>query len=223
MQQREGDAPKVRGSEALALIGAWYFMDRSEYALLAQEALREIQMRPPLQGPRILIKGSPLDSPDFCAAIESHGAIVVAEDDWWGSRAAGRDIDTTDRSHPRHFREILFRRAQPACFSVPKSADAWFLRKAREVDGVIFYLPHEDDVFGWDYPRLRASLDERAIPHLMLRDRIFERNRSIRRKAPEWLRSNWNARFAPPRIKRSGSLNCAKTYSKTKALRHRAG
>jgi hypothetical protein len=37
------------------------------------------------------------------------------------------------------------------------------------VNGVIFYLPQEDDVIGWDYPRLRAVLDERCIPHLMLR------------------------------------------------------
>ena len=55
-------------------------------------------------------------------------------------------------------------------FFPPQIADAWFHHKASEVDGVIFYLPHEDDVIGWDYPRLRAFLDERAIPHLMLRD-----------------------------------------------------
>ncbi len=30
LQQREGAAPRLRGSEAMALIAAWYFMDRSE-------------------------------------------------------------------------------------------------------------------------------------------------------------------------------------------------
>lgn len=49
-------------------------------------------------------------------------------------------------------------------------ADAWFYRKAAEVDGVIFDLPQEEDVLGWDYPRLRKFLDERSIPYLMLRD-----------------------------------------------------
>ena len=169
LREREGDAPRLRGPEALALIGAWYFMDRSEYALLAHEALCEIQTRPPLTGPRILIKGTPLDSADFCAAIESHGAIVVAEDDWWGSRAAGRDIDTSIDPVRAIFEKYYFDAPSPRVFP-SEAADAWFLRKAAEVDGVIFYLPHEDDVFGWDYPRLRASLDERAIPHLMLRD-----------------------------------------------------
>ena len=54
------------------------------------------------------------------------------------------------------------------CFPA-EIADAWFYRKASEVDGVIFYLAQEDDVIGWDYPRLRGFLDQRAIPHLMLR------------------------------------------------------
>lgn len=168
LAQKEGDAPRLSGSEALALIGAWYFMDRTEYALLAHEALCEIQTRPPLPGPRILIKGTPLESPDFCAAIESHGAIVVAEDDWWGSRAAGRDIDTTIDPVRAIFEKYYFDAPSPRVFP-SEIADAWFHRKAAEVDGVVFYLPHEDDALGWDYPRLREFLDERSIPHLMLR------------------------------------------------------
>jgi len=169
LQQREGPAPRLSGRDALALIGAWYFMDRSEYTPLAREALQEIQTRPPLAGPRILIKGSPQDASDFCAAIEAHGAIVVAEDDWWGSRAAGQDIDATSDPIRAIFEKYYFDAPSPRVFP-SEIADAWFLRKASEVDGVIFYLRQEDDVIGWDYPRLRDYLDQRAIPHLMLRD-----------------------------------------------------
>jgi benzoyl-CoA reductase/2-hydroxyglutaryl-CoA dehydratase subunit BcrC/BadD/HgdB len=168
LQQRECPAPRLRGSEALALIGAWYFMDRTGYTPMAQEALREIQMRPPLQGPRLLVKGTPLDQPNFCESIESDGAIVVAEDDWWGSRAAGQDIDATIDPMRAIFEKYYFDAPSPRVFPA-EIADAWFHRKASEVDGVIFYLPPEDDVIGWDYPRLRDSLDERAIPHLLLR------------------------------------------------------
>ncbi len=114
-------------------------------------------MRPPLEQPRILIKGPPLDSPDFCAAIESHGAIVVAEDDWFGSRAAGQDIDPAAEPIRAIFEKYYFDAPSPRVFPAA-IADAWFHRKASEVDGVIFYLPPEDDVIGWDYPRLRASL-----------------------------------------------------------------
>jgi benzoyl-CoA reductase/2-hydroxyglutaryl-CoA dehydratase subunit BcrC/BadD/HgdB len=168
LEQREGPAPRLTGSQALALVGAWYFMDRSEYTPLARESLKEVQARPPLKGPRILIKGSPQSTPDFCAAIEAQGAIVVAEDDWWGSRAAGQDIDATIDPVRAIFEKYYFDAPSPRVFPA-EIAEAWFLRKVSEVDGVIFYLPHEDDVIGWDYPRLRAFLDKRRIPHLMLR------------------------------------------------------
>ncbi len=165
---RKGPFPRLSGSEAVALIGAWYFMDRSQYALLAREAIQEIQTRPPLEGPQILIQGSPQDVPDFCEAVEAQGAIVVAEDDWWGSRAAGQDIDATADPMRAIFEKYYFDAPSPRVFPA-EMADAWFQRTVSNVHGVIFYLPHEDDVLGWDYPRLRDYLDERAIPHLMLR------------------------------------------------------
>lgn len=168
LQQREGPTPRLPGSEGLALVGAWYFMDRAAYTALAREALHEIEMRPLLKGPRILIKGSPLDSPDFFVAIEAHGAIVVAEDDWWGSRAAGQDIDAKAEPIRSIFEKYYFDAPSPRVFPAA-IADAWFYRKASEVDGVIFYLPQEDDVIGWDYPRWRAYLDARAIPHMLVR------------------------------------------------------
>jgi benzoyl-CoA reductase/2-hydroxyglutaryl-CoA dehydratase subunit BcrC/BadD/HgdB len=168
LQHREGNAPRLSGSEALALIGAWYFVDRTEYARLARQALEQIQTRAPLHGPRLLIKGPPLDNPDFCSAIEAHGAIVVAEDDWWGSRAAGLDIDTAGEPIQAIFEKYYFDAPSPRIFP-SEIGDDWFRQKASEVDGVIFYLPQEDDVIGWDYPRLRAFLDQRSIPHLMLR------------------------------------------------------
>jgi benzoyl-CoA reductase/2-hydroxyglutaryl-CoA dehydratase subunit BcrC/BadD/HgdB len=174
LRQREGRTPKLSGSEALPLIGAWYFMDRAEYAPLAREALREIETRTPLEGPRILIKGPPLDSTDFCASIESHGAIVVAEDDWWGSRSAGLDIHAALEPVSAIFDKYYLDAPSPRVFPAAV-ADAWFHSRASEVDGVIFYLPPEDDVMGWDYPRLRDDLTRRGIPHVMLRDASSDR------------------------------------------------
>jgi benzoyl-CoA reductase/2-hydroxyglutaryl-CoA dehydratase subunit BcrC/BadD/HgdB len=168
LQMREGPKPRMLGSEALALIGAWYFMDRTEYVRVARDALREIEARPHFGGPRILIKGVPNDNVDFCAAVEAQGAVVVAEDDWWGSRAAGRDIEFTGDPLRDIFEKYYFDAPSPRVFPAA-IADEWFSQKAREVNGVIFYLPLDDDVIGWDYPRLRTFLDECKIPHQMLR------------------------------------------------------
>lgn len=169
LRQRKGPAPKLSGTEALALIGAWYFMDRAEYTPLAQQALREIEMRTPMVRPRILIKGPALDRPDLCASIEAQGAIVFAEDDWWGARAAGGDIDTTGEPVSAVFRKYYFDAPSPRVFPAA-TADAWFHAHIAESDGVIFHLPREDDVAGWDYPRLRDYVTERGIPHLIVRE-----------------------------------------------------
>ncbi len=80
-----------------------------------------------------------MDSPALWAAIESHGAVVVAEDDWWGSRAAGRDIDTTIDPVRAIFEKYYFDAPSPRVFPAEIS-DAWFHNKASEVDGAIFFI-----------------------------------------------------------------------------------
>jgi hypothetical protein len=38
------------------------------------------------------------------------------------------------------------------------------------VDGVVFYLPPEDYVLGWDYPRQKRFLEKLGIPSLIVRE-----------------------------------------------------
>ena len=166
---RRDRAPRLNGTVAIALIGAMYFMDRAAYAGLAMEAAAELSNAEPLRGPRILIKGSPLHHTGLHSAIESHGAVVVAEDDWWGSRAMSEEIP----EHGNLLREIFqtYNRDAP---SPRDGSDDWFMSASAVVDGVVFYLPPEDDVLGWDYPRLRQALDERGTPHLLVREDASE-------------------------------------------------
>lgn len=154
---------KLTGVEAMAAIGAHYFMDRRRFATLAQTFAASVAKRRPLGGPRLLIKGFPIDNLQVHRALESHGAVVVAEDDWWGSRAAGRDVSFDLFS--KYYSDAPSPRVFP-----PAVADRWFEREAvRGIDGVVFYLPPDDDVYGWDYPRQRKFLDARGIPGLLIR------------------------------------------------------
>lgn len=166
---RRGAEPRLTGTEALALVGAIYFMDRAEYALLANEAVAELSRRPSLSGARILIKGSPLHHNGLHRAIEAHRAVVVAEDDWWCSRSFVREIvaqgDVVRSIFERYYSEASSPRVFPRDI-----ADAWFLSESAKVDGVVFYLPPEDDVLGWDYPALRRNLEQRGIPNLLVRE-----------------------------------------------------
>ena len=133
------------------LIGAFYFMDRAKYAALASAAADDIAGWPVLSGPRIIVKGSPLDHPHLHAAIEAHGAVVVAEDDWWGSRAVGRDIAEDGDPVEAIFDKYFLDAPSPRVFP-PSAADEWFIETigaAPAGTGVVFYLPPEDDILGW--------------------------------------------------------------------------
>jgi hypothetical protein len=50
-------------------------------------------------------------------------------------------------------------------------ADRWFQAAAlSDIEGVVFYLPPEDKLLGWDYPRQMHFLDEYRIPSLLVRE-----------------------------------------------------
>jgi benzoyl-CoA reductase/2-hydroxyglutaryl-CoA dehydratase subunit BcrC/BadD/HgdB len=119
-----------------------------------------------------LIKGASLDHTAFHRLIERQGGFVVAEDDWRGSRAAG-DLDIRTDCDPvvaifeKYFYDTVSPRVQPF-----DEADAWLHRsiEGTGVDGVIFYIPLDDDVLGWDYPRQLAYLRQRKVPSLLVRE-----------------------------------------------------
>ena len=173
LRLRRRAKPKLSGAEAMALIGAWNFMDRKTFAELAAQAVCELKKLPSLNGPRLLIKGAALDHPHLHQALESHGAVVVAEDDWHGARAAGRDIalgkDLLACVFRKYYRDAESPRVYPT-----EVADRWFECEALHdgIDGVVFYLPPEDDIRGWDYPQQKQFLDERGIPSLLARAEV---------------------------------------------------
>ena len=163
--------PRVSGTEALALVGASYFVCRGEYARMAEQAAETIKDHRPLAGKRLMIAGSSLHHRSLHQALEKHGAIVVAEDDWWGSRSAGEDIAKESGDLLKSiFEKYYLDTPSPRLFPF-EIADAWFQRTSTDgIDGVVFYLPPEDSLAGWDYPRRRQYLDERRIPHLLVRE-----------------------------------------------------
>lgn len=163
--------PKISGKEALALIGASSFICRDDYSRMAEQAVNLIEQRKPLPGVQVMIVGASLNHRGLHNAIESHGAVVVAEDDWWGSRSAGMDVDeSSDSLIQAIFEKYYFDAPSPRLFPF-EIADAWFQQAAAEgIDGVIFYLPPEDCVAGWDYPRRRRYLEDRGIPCFLVRE-----------------------------------------------------
>lgn len=164
--------PRIAGRDVFPLLGAFWQMAPEHYAALAGEAADEIETRPPLTGPRLLLTGAPVDGSALHAAIESHGAIVVAEVSPWGSGVAGNDVavdeDVMDALTEKYRAESIGARMpiDELRRVIERSLD--------DIDAVVVSLPPEDSVFGWDYPVLRDALEARRIPYVCLRSDPYQ-------------------------------------------------
>jgi hypothetical protein len=162
----------LEGSAAVELIRGFYTEARATFA--DRVSAQSDAFAVPVAGnrPRILIKGAPLDGAALHRVVEDSGGYVIAEDDWRGSRAAG-DRDVPTDSDPvtaifeKYFYDEMSPRIQPS-----NDRDAWFHREVGtgHVDGVLFYIPLEDDVVGWDHPRQHALLEARRVPSVVVRE-----------------------------------------------------
>jgi benzoyl-CoA reductase/2-hydroxyglutaryl-CoA dehydratase subunit BcrC/BadD/HgdB len=164
--------PRVAGGEVFPLLAAFWEMEPDRYATMADDAASRIASRPPLAGPRVLLTGAPVDAPTLHEAIESHGAVVVAEVGPWGSDAAGEDVRIDD--DPVAALADKYRTDSIGARTPVDSLRRVTERMLDEVDAVVVSLPPNDAVFGWDYPALRNLLNARRIPHVCLRGEPHE-------------------------------------------------
>jgi benzoyl-CoA reductase/2-hydroxyglutaryl-CoA dehydratase subunit BcrC/BadD/HgdB len=158
--------PRVSGAEVLPLIGSFWCVAPDAYAALANEAADLLARRTPVQGPRVLLAGAPVDGPALHEAIEAYGAVVVAEPGPWGSEAAGEDVipgDAPFAALAEHYRRQAIGPRMPRV-SVPHL----MRHLADDIDAVVVVLPPDDTAFGWDYPVMRAWLEARHLPHVCL-------------------------------------------------------
>jgi hypothetical protein len=159
--------PRVSGEAIFPLLGAFWHVPPGEYASLATQAAAELATSPPPRGPRVLLAGAPVDSTDLHAAVESRGAVVVAELSPWSSAAVGENVRCDE--HPIEALADAYRRQ-----SIGPRLPANVMRDRAEcaldlVDAVVVWLPEDDATFGWDYPALRDRLAARGLPHIVLR------------------------------------------------------
>jgi len=80
---------------------------------------------------------------------------VVAEDDWWGSRAPGQDVALRRVSLGQRgdHAEVLLDTASPGVYPA-QAREAWLKEHAlaADLDGVVFYLPPSDHQLGGIFP-----------------------------------------------------------------------
>lgn len=165
----------VSGSEAMQAIGAGYFLHPAAYGDLLEAYLSDLKAAsPPViahRGSRLLVvTAEPLPHLHLHEALERAGAFVAAEDDWWGSRAPGENAPLASSPTDAILQKYWLDTPTPGVYP-PEAREAWFEAQSRraDIDGVVFYIPPSDLQFGWDYPRLAASLAARNTPSLLIR------------------------------------------------------
>ena len=164
---RRGQEVRISGSEALVIIGAGLFMDRSEHTKLVRRVTADAAQWPDLAGPRVYYTGANQEDTVLYDKIEAAGMVVVGEDTDWGDRHYDRDYDPdypvirgiVDRYY---LREFSARKATPAqrVGALDREVDA------AGAQGVIFYTNQYDEVATWDMPKQRKSLEARGIKHV---------------------------------------------------------
>jgi len=161
--------PQVSGVTAMALLGAFSLVDGATYIAQMSQAVDDLERSAPLPGPRMLLAGAPADDSRLHQMLEQMGAVVVAEAGGWGARSAGPDIaltsDPVTSVFDHYYEHVESPREDRA------AEDAWLGQFTRaDIDGVVFYLPPDDAVLGWDYPRQRSRFDDLGVPSLVVRD-----------------------------------------------------
>jgi hypothetical protein len=118
----------------------------------------------------LVLPSEPLSHIYLHQVLEQAGGLVVAEDDWWGSRAPGDDVLPTGSALEGVF--LKYWLDMPTVNVSPaEQRESWFVAQLRrpEVDGVVFYLPPSDHQLGWDYPRLKSLVEQRGKASLLVR------------------------------------------------------
>jgi hypothetical protein len=173
-RRRQG---QVSGATAIRAIGAGYSMEPAAHAEALEAWMRDLEPEPGLAGrPRLLVVPSePLYHPVLHETLEAAGGLVVSEDDWWGARAAGHDIPE-DAAPLAAIFEKYFADMPTLAVSPRAPREAWLREQVErgDLDGVVFYLPPSDHLFGWYYPGLKEYLDARGMPSIVLRQDVLD-------------------------------------------------
>lgn len=171
------DKMKISGTEALQIMGSSFFMDKDEHNRLLELFLRDADQRSVLTGKRVFLEGSPQDNLQFYTLVESCGAVIVNEDNCWGSRTIEDLVDIAHFTNPLEAIAYRYHYKAP-CGYVFFPADArcnYCKKKVQEVsnDGVIFYILENDAHGLWDYVDQIRAFESQGCKTLTLKEQPY--------------------------------------------------
>jgi benzoyl-CoA reductase/2-hydroxyglutaryl-CoA dehydratase subunit BcrC/BadD/HgdB len=171
---RVAEPPLLSGADALQIIGSSMFMLKDEHNTLLSQFLEEAEKCPVKDGVRLFVIGSPLDNLQFYDLVESCNAVIVGEDNCWGSRCADSPVDTS--LEPTEAIAERYHLKSPCTWMYPMTLRlAYCLQKALEAkaQGAVFFIDQWDYAQAWDYPELKKTLEANGIPTLCFKKQQY--------------------------------------------------
>jgi len=168
------DRPRISGTDALAVHIAAQVLPPIEARRLLDRLLEALDDHPGLDSPRgrLMLLGAELDEPGFIEAIESQGALVVADRLCFGARSVLDTIaEDTDDPLDAIGRAYFFRSSCARMigdFDI-RYAEAQALARRARTDGMIFERLVFCDPWGGDqHNLLHRARAEGGLPVLIL-------------------------------------------------------
>ena len=168
---RKTSPPKISGDEALRVIMASMLTPKEEYNRLLTELIPQIEKSPPKdEGKvRLFLSGSPVNNLQLYQLIESTEAIIIGEDQAFGTRYFDTLVDEEVEPLLALAERYTYKAPEPFIFGmkpvIKYRIDAALEAKA---DGVIFYQLQWDDTVGWDWPDQQKELERHGIKTMAL-------------------------------------------------------
>lgn len=171
---RLDDPPRLTGVQALQVIGAGRYLDGDAHARLLGQLVAAADDLPRHHGIRVFVTGSDQDHPAPYALIESSGAVVVGEDQAWGTPAGESEVAVTEDPLEGIADHYQFRVGTAAKRSIAERASTTAARaRACRAQAVIGFGRRGDSAPAWDYPAQRRALAAHGIAMTFVGDEPY--------------------------------------------------
>jgi benzoyl-CoA reductase/2-hydroxyglutaryl-CoA dehydratase subunit BcrC/BadD/HgdB len=140
-------------------------MLKEEHNKLLYDYLEESKNFPSKEGVRLYVAGSPLDNLQFYELVESCRAIIVGEDNCWGSRYAEDPIKTLP--DPMEAVADRYQGKMVCTWAFPMNLRREYILQnvmKSKAQGVIIFINDGDYAGAWDAPLLKQGLEEKGLP-----------------------------------------------------------
>ncbi|MCQ4574056.1 MAG: 2-hydroxyacyl-CoA dehydratase family protein [Candidatus Brocadiales bacterium] len=126
-------------------------------------------------GPRIMLTGSFMSSPELSSLMERLGARVVCEDLCTGMQYFSTLVDEDSRRQPLDALAERYLTIPTARMVDTESRWDYLLRTAEDfrVDGVVYFTLKFDDIYLFEYPHIRDKFQKAGYPVLFIEAENF--------------------------------------------------